>query len=220
MLDIDDRDASALDLVLDRLRGPTTVHDRLDVLRHLVEFWHGPIRPEGGMSDVEIRGVPLPLPLRWWYRWAGKRIDVMSGQNFLSAPRDYRNKYRILAVKNGRLHFYVENQGVYEWSTLPDGDDPPVFGRYDLRGRWAQEKVTLSEHLILMCLFEVVMRRRTYSASAAWLHERRLEAIVRHIAPLAIQPWRWMGARFFARQGALMCAAVNGKSDSQTYYSV
>jgi hypothetical protein len=36
---------------------------------------------------------------------------------------------------NGRLFFYVENQGVYQWSTLSAGDDPPVFGRYEGRGR-------------------------------------------------------------------------------------
>jgi hypothetical protein len=217
---VDDHDASALDRALDRLRAPTTVHDRLDVLRQLVDFWHDPIRPEDGMSDAEIGGMALPLPLRWWYRWAGKRNDVLSGQNVLFVPRDYRNKYRVLAVRDGRLRFYVENQGVYEWATLPNGDDPPVFGRYDLRGRWVQEQVTLSEHLILMCLFEAVMGRNNYGASKAWLDEKRLEVIVRHIPALAIRPWRWMGARFFAHSGAFMCAAENGTSDGAKWFSV
>ena len=48
-----------LDLALDRLRHPTTVYDRLGVLQELVNFWHGPIRPEDGMSEAEIAGVPL-----------------------------------------------------------------------------------------------------------------------------------------------------------------
>ena len=65
------------------------------------------------------------------------------------------NRFDLL--RGGRLLFYVENQGVYQWSTLLEGDDPPVFGRYEGRGRWAKEGVTLSEHLILMCLFEAVM---------------------------------------------------------------
>jgi hypothetical protein len=220
MQDVSDHDVTSLDRSLDQLGSPTTVHDRLDVLRQLVNFWHGPIRPEDGMSDVEIGGVPLPLPLRWWYRWAGKRNDVLSGQNFLFVPRDYRNKYRVLAVRDGRLRFYVENQGVYEWATLPNGDDPPVFGRYGLKGRWAQEQVTLSEHLILMCLFELMTRHNGYGATAAWLDAKRLEAIVTHIPPLAIAPWRWMGAKFFAGRGAFMCTALNGKSGSEKQYSV
>ena len=163
------------------------------------------------MSDDEIGGVKLPLPLRWWYRWAGKRKDVMSGQNFLFVPRDYSHKYRILAVVAGRLHFYVENQGVYQWATLPDGDDPPVFGRYEYRGRWAREKITLSEHLILTCLFEAVMCHANNAASVARLEEEKLAAIARHIPPLAIPPWRWLGMRFFAAQGAFMWAAENSR---------
>jgi len=199
-----------LDQALDRLRGPTTVHDRFGVLQELVNFWHGPIQPEDGMSDGEIGGVALPLPLRWWYRWAGKRTDVMSGQNFLFVPRNYDHKYRILAVRDGRLHFYVENQGVYQWATLPDGEDPPVFGRYEYRGPWAREKTTLSEHLILTCLFEAVMCHANFGASVAWLEEEKLAAIARHIPPLAIPQWRWLGTRFFAAQGAFMLAAENG----------
>ena len=70
----------------------------------------------------------------------------MSGQNFLFVPRDYRYRFRILAVIDGRLHFHVENQGVYQWTTLPDGDDPPVFGRYksadDGRGKGSRSRST------------------------------------------------------------------------------
>jgi hypothetical protein len=122
-------DVAALDQALDRLRQPTTVHDRLGILQQLVEFWHGPIRPEDGMRDAEMTSLPLPLPLHRWYRWAGKRSEIMSGQNILFVPRDFQNKNRMLQVINGRLLFYVENQGVYQWSTLQHGDDPPVFGR-------------------------------------------------------------------------------------------
>src|ERR1700722_2359524 len=77
-----------VDRARDRLRSPTSVQDRLGVLQQLVDIWHGPIEPEDGLSDAELAGLPpLPLPLRWWYRWAGKRTEVMSGQNFLFEPR-------------------------------------------------------------------------------------------------------------------------------------
>jgi hypothetical protein len=216
----DHNNIASLDIALDLLRRPTTVHDRLGILQHLVNFWHGPIRPEDGMSEADLTWVPLPLPLRWWYRWAGKRSEVMSGQNHLFVPRDQERKHGQITVKDGRLYFYSENQGVYQWSTLPRGDDPPVFGRYEERGRWRQERITLSEHLILMCLFEAVMCHADYGASAAWLDADKFEAVARNIPPLPIRPWRWIGMRFFAGRGAFMCAAENGVANGKKGYSV
>ena len=201
-------DFTPLDRALHLLRGPTTVMDRLAVLRQLVDFWHGPINPEDGMSDAELAGVPLPLPLRWWYRWAGKRTEVMSAQNILRMPLDWHHKYWQLTVEGGYLHFYDENQGVYHWSTLTHGDDPPVFGRYHSTDLWEEEDVTLSQHLILACLFEAVICHARYGASAAWLEGEKLSEIARTIPPVAIAPWRWMdGTKFYAGQGAFMCAA-------------
>src|SRR5262245_11374478 len=68
------------------------------------------------------------------------------------------------------------------------GDDPPVFGRFEGRGRWAKERVTLSEHLILTCLFEAVMCQANYGTSAAWLDEDQLAAVVAEVPPIAIRP--------------------------------
>jgi hypothetical protein len=220
-------DFTAVDQALDRLRSPMTAEDRFGVLQQLVNYWHGPILPEDGMSDVEIgSSMPLPLPLRWWYRWAGKRTAVMSGQNIMRVPRDYEHRHRMLALEDGRLIFYVENQGVYQWSRLPHGDDPPVFGRWERKGRWAQEKITLSEHLILMCLFEAVSCHAKYGASITWLSEDRLDEIVKNIPPVAIRPWRWLGTRFFVGQGVFVLAAENRnpkekyRAGEKKYYSV
>src|SRR5262249_32313011 len=112
-------DFTSLDRALNSLRGHTSVEDRLGVLQQLVEFWHDTIKPTDGFGDAELADVPLPLPLRWWYRWAGKRTEIMSGQNFLFRPVD---KYWQLAVEDDHLLFYSENQGVYHWSTLTHGD--------------------------------------------------------------------------------------------------
>jgi hypothetical protein len=174
------------------------------------------------MTDADMTSQPLPMPLRWWYRFAGKRPEIMSRQNILFVPRDFKNKYRMLRIVNGRLLFYVENQGVYQWSTLQHGADPPVFGRFEGRGRWAREPMTLSEHLILMCLFEAVLCHANYGASAAWLHEDRLAAVVANISPLAIRPWRWGGLRFFVGEGVFVGAAENGAADDgdTKWYSV
>jgi hypothetical protein len=144
----------------------------------------------------------------------------MSGKNHLFVPHDLERKYGQLTVKDGRLYFYAENQGVYQWSTLPHGEDPPVFGRYGGRGRWGHERIRLSEHLIVMCLFEAIMCHADYGASAAWLDEDKFDAVARNIPPLAIRPWRWMQTRFFIGQGAFMCAAANGAVNGKKGYSV
>ena len=216
-LELGNLDFAPVDRALDRLRSPTTVEDRLGVLQQLVDYWHGPIEPDDGMSDAELAGLSLPLPLRWWYRWAGRRTEVMSGQNLLFQPRQEPPSYRQLAVENGHLRFYIENQGVYEWSTLPHGDDPPVFGRHNCRGPWEQENVTLSEHLILACLFEALISHAKYGASSAWLEEQKFAEIVKRIPPVAIGPWRWMETRFFAARGAFMSATEHEFDGTKGY---
>jgi hypothetical protein len=205
-LPLGDLDFAPVDRALESLRRPTTVEDRLGVLKQLVEFWHGPIRPEDGMSDAELAGVPLPMPLQWWYRWAGKRDEIMSGQNKLYRPLD---KYWQLTVDGDHLRFYCENQGCYFWSTLTHGDDPPVFGRYNSADPWEQENITLSEHLILASLFEVVSCHAKYGAFAP-LDMDKLSEITSRIPPVAIAPWRWEGSRFFAGQGVFMWATEHG----------
>lgn len=202
-------DFTAVDRALDSLRSPTTVEDRLGVLQTLVEFWHGPIRPEDGYSDAELAGISSPMPLRWWYRWAGKRDNIMSGQNRLYKPTK-------LTVEDNLLHFYIENQGCYQWSTLSNGDDPPVFGREESKDPWTQEGMTLSEQLILTCLFEAVTCHAKYGAWAA-LDEDKLSEITSKLSRVAIAPWRWInGTEFYAGQGAFLY--VSGRTDREWGY--
>jgi hypothetical protein len=100
---------------------------------------------------------------------------------------------------------------VYEWTTRVEGDDPPVFGKYSHEESWRPEGITLSEHLILACLFEAVGFHSKYGAAAAWLEQRVLGEIVRAVPPIAVGEWRWLDARFYARNGAFMHACPNGE---------
>ena len=171
-----DPDHAAVDAALDRLRSPIGVEERLGVLRQLVEYWHGPIRPEDGFGEKDLEGLVFPYPLRCWYRWAGRRTKVMSGQNTLLGPCE-------VIIRDDLLVFYGENQWCYEWATLFEGDDPPVFGRSEATDPWEPEGITLSEHLILACLFEGVMAHSPYGASASWLGASALDGIIEHIPP-------------------------------------
>ena len=195
-----DRSIATLETALDRLRAPTTAEDRFRILQQLVEYWHGPIGPQDAMQTSDLEYVPLPQPLRSWFLWAGNRPEIMTGQNFLLRPQEIR-------MEDDHLLFYLENQGVYQWATLLKGDDPAVFGRYDDGEPWQLEDVTLSEHLILACLFEAIMGA-PYGASSAWINGDTLSQITSSLRPLAIGAWRWPGAtRFYARNGVFMYAA-------------
>jgi len=218
--DFGNLDFTGVDRAFDRLHGPATIDDRLNALRALVEYWHGPIKPEDGLSDAELNGLALPRPLEWWYRHAGKRSEIMSGQNIMFLPRDDRHKYWQLSLDGGFLHFHSENQGCHFWATLPEGDDPPVFSRSYSTAPWEQEDMSLSEHLVLTCLFEAVICHAKYGASTAWLDQDEVDEIVKIIPPIAIAPWRWMGARFFAGRGAFMVTASNGVSGGRPGCSV
>jgi hypothetical protein len=138
----------------------------------------------------------------------------MSGQNFLLDPGK-------LKIRDGLLEFYVENQYCYQWGTLPEADDPSVFGRKSLSDPWEPEGITLSEHLILACLFEAIICHSPYGASTAWLGEDILDRIIEHVAPIAINPWRWTGStRFYARGGAFMYVMGEFEIHGMRGYSV
>ncbi len=212
-------DFAAVDAALDRLRQPTTVQDRVSVLQKLVHYWHGPIGLEDGISEAEMKIFTLPSVLRWWYQWAGRRSEIMTAENFLFVPNNKENPRYQPTIVDGHLLFYVENryayaerESAYQWSTLPDGDDPPVFGRTNDDQPWQAEGIRLSEHLILACLFEAIMCHAKYGVWCKRLEEDRFVAIAQNIAPIAIPPWRWRRLQFYAGRGAFMCAAIDDEN--------
>jgi hypothetical protein len=198
---------ASIDQALDRLRGPTTAQERFGILQDVVRFWYGPIGPGDGMAEGELTAIAMPELLRWWYRWVGKRREIM----LLLEPQE-------LEVGDGLLHFNLEDvEDAYQWGTLPEGDDPPVFGRFDAGEPWEAANVRLSEHLMLACFFQVVPYAK-YFASAGELDERTLAEIIKIIPPVAIGPWGWMETRLFAARGAFMVAYPSGPPEGGQRY--
>lgn len=184
---------------------PTT-EARLHILQQLVLYWHGEILPEDAIPSTQLDNLQIPLTLKWWYEWAGKRTTIMRGQNIFLQPDE-------LEYNQGRLVFHVENEGEYFWSTLPSGEDPPVFGRFDGENQWVPEGIHLSEHLINTCLLEAMFCHAPYGASAAELPADRLEELVKLIPAIPIKGWRWSGGTgFHSRNGAFMLVATDDSS--------
>jgi len=211
-----DQDIFNLDQSLNGLSRTQSVHERLVILRRLAEYWHGPIGPGEGFTEEELRERSIPFPLRWWYRQAGHNEGIMCGQNKLFGPDELE------LDQEGRLLFYVENQGVYLWSTTMDGDDPPVWGKFnEARIPWTEEGMTLSEFLIGACIFQAVMQA-PFGASAAWAEESTLNQISVELAPLPLIAWKWPNypSRFFARNGAFMFASPNDDHEGNKAFSI
>ena len=179
----------------------------------MAEYWHGLIGPDDGIGKEELAAVDMPAPLRWWYRLAGRRKDIMSGQNMLLEPRK-------LKMKDGLLNFYGENQWVYEWATMQSGDDPPVYGRWNSTDPWQSEGAVLSEFLIQMCLFEAIMCHARYGASIAWIADNAIKDALVHLQPLPFAPWGWNQTKFWVQNGAFAFTMNNGECDGQQGCSV
>jgi hypothetical protein len=189
-------DAAGVDGALARLRGETTVEERLAVLRTVVAYWHGAVGEGDGLSAEEVAGVKMPGVLAWWYRWAGRRQEILCGFNELLLPES-------LQVEDGKLLFYGENQWTYRWGVDVDGEDPVVYGREDKKYPWEAEGVRLSEHMLMACIFEMVMRA-PYGAASGHVGPEVVRKMAEVVPAVAVGPWRWCGTRVYARGGAFM----------------
>jgi hypothetical protein len=212
----DEMDIFALDHALHNLDQTKSVHERLTALRELAEYWHGPIGGGEGYAEQQLQGKPIPFPLRWWFQIAGHNDTILSGQNDLLSPG------QLTLDQDGRLLFYVENQGVYLWSTILDGDDPPVWGKFNESSKpWTEEGMSLSEFLIGVCLFESIIKA-PFGASAACAEQAIVNEISGELTPLPLAPWHWQGypSRFYAKSGAFMFVCPNGDKHGNPAYSI
>ena len=140
--------------------------DRSDLkgLRNGVEKitaqWFEHRGPWLGISDDKLSQTKLPDPLRWLYRFAG---EWPSGNwwETVYAYQDMLLPFESLAVKDGKLVFAVENQGVWQVGTLTEGEDPPVWVQEnECDAPWLKLSESLTEFLVTFCLHEIVFGAR------------------------------------------------------------
>ncbi len=98
----------------------------------------------------------------------------------------------------------IENQGVCLWATEPEGEDPRVWYRNNEQGEpWIEEPQRLAGFLIQAVIFEAILHAQ-FGANATELPAASVKDIVAQVEPLGGGHWNWAGARFFARDGALV----------------
>jgi hypothetical protein len=181
--------------------------------RFLVE-WHGPRRPEYGLAADETKRRPMPMPLREFHEFAGNWPGV-TVQNRVLAPSEMREE-------DGKLVFYVENQGVDIWATAPtETRDAPVWVRENDPGEPWFEEEPLSRFLLQLVVYEAVMGAPE-GAVAAWLPLAEMERLSRRVHELPLAAWHrpLYPTRFYAGERVLLVVMPNPGPEDEAYVSL
>jgi len=187
-------------------------------LREFLVRWHGERKPTYGLPRGDLENIPLPESLRDFYEFAGRWPGVMAE----NGPLRFRPPTELVS-EEGKVIFCVENQGVYFWSTSPEGEDPPVWGRFGEAGEnWFVEEEPLSRFLLQSVIFQTVLLAGE-GASVAWLEAKQLERVLRPLRALPLGDWRWPAypTRFYAgHRGVLAVSSPNRAPDDGDQVSV
>lgn len=142
--------------------------------RFLTDWYGEPATPPGGTQAADD-------PLRHLHELAARWPEAIR-QNRLLLPPESRD---------GRLVFYVENQGVFEWATEPAAaENARVWGREPDESAWAEEEPRLAAFVVELLVFEAIMGS-THGASVAWLAPERASEALGPLEPLRLGAWRW-----------------------------
>ena len=212
-------ETDALDRALARLQRPSSTEERLELLGQLTSYWLGRLKDSERRSPLEITAARMPDVLRRWYETVGRRGEVFGTHRLMYgiAPADLA-KHPI----DGKIQIFFENQGVYLWATSPEGDDPPVWGKFNEPSLpWQEESPSLTEFLIGYTLNGYLMTG-PYGGSASWVPRSVVDRVAETLPELPLRAWNWpaRNSRFYGAGGAFMFAAPNGESEGVQGYSV
>ncbi len=174
-----------------------------DALARFLAEWRPLPRGPSLIPDV----VPRPL----------RRLHELADAASLARQNRLVPSAELTAGDDGKLIFYVENQGVCRWATTA-GDDPPVWIAFDGKDagtRWTYEVPRLSAFVLQLAIFETAMssehgRIEMLDREAAIGLEQALVEL-----PLPSWSWPWSPSRFFANEHVV---ALSSQDDPTTFF--
>jgi hypothetical protein len=179
--------------------------------REFAAAWYG--------ADALRPGPPVgsrvPPPLADLHAIAGSGSPVVTNSELFGLDE-------IEVDADGRIVFCAENQGVCLWATAIDGDDPPVWMRWNEPGEdWIEEGEPLSRFLLQLVLFEAALATHE-GAVVAWLDPATLRAALEPLTELSVAPWRWPAfpTRFYAGEDVIAVACPNRAPDGDDFSSL
>jgi hypothetical protein len=154
-----------------------------DSLNRFLTRWYG--NPDRPISTDHRAAIKMPPPLRVWHEVTSQWSSNVATFNQPLNPHE-------LEIEDGKLLFWVENQGCWTWATAMDGDDPIVFDRQPSSDPepWQPTGEILSEFLLHATVFEAI----TGSPNQMYtehITEDVLSQIISDLQPLPLPLWRW-----------------------------
>jgi hypothetical protein len=149
-------------------------------LEAFIDHWHGYRKPWFGIAADKIAQTQLPQPLAWLYGYAGE----WQGRHYwdtLLGNQDCLIHFEDLSIRDGKLVFVNENQGVWQVGTETDGEDPPVWVSVD-DGPWRLLDDSLTQFLVTFVLHETVFGCEHLGSSDDVIGKLRDSQM--HVAPL------------------------------------
>ncbi|MEM7454651.1 MAG: hypothetical protein AAF456_09905 [Planctomycetota bacterium] len=126
----------------------------LSILKRFTHRWCIIHEENPGVSEGRLDKVPLPLPLRQLYAFAGEALGGIFDSIF--SHQDHLVPFEQLEIVDGKLVFVFENQAVWCCATETTGVDPPVFIREEGDKPWQLLCDSLAQFLVTFCLHECV----------------------------------------------------------------
>jgi hypothetical protein len=167
----------------------------MEAIRVLARTWLD-VQAQPFAGHGSDRGVPACL------RWLHRQRLAIGKQNQWVAERE-------LAEEEGKLYFYVENQGVCYWATAPSAANGPVWVANDAEPRvWRDDLPALDGFLLQAVMFETIVGA-PWGGLVSWCSAKDAAAVGGALTPLPGARSASLGD-FFVGEGVLMTKMPNG----------
>jgi hypothetical protein len=178
-----------------------------DSLERFLTRWYGP--PDRPPAPVHDAAVSMPSALRHWYEVTGRWSVPVVHHNLLLPPGE-------LEMLDGKLLFWVENQGCWEWATEAAGDDPPVYDREPSEDPtpWLLTSKSLATFLVHVAVFEALVGVPHHAMTAHPIPQDQVDTLLQGLTPLRGVTWRWpsLGYGLYAGDGILADVGPSGQT--------
>ncbi len=172
--------------------------DPMEAIRALARDWLS-LGSEPFCGHGIVDGVPASL--RWLHR---EELAIASQNQWVPEGE--------LAAEDGRLVFYVENQGVCVWATAPAAANGPVWVRNAGEEAWREEVPTLDGFLLQAMIFETIAGA-PWGGIVSWCEKKDAQKVCASMTRLPLAPTAWLG-ELYAGEDLLMTRVPSGDGDT------
>ncbi len=170
----------------------------MEAIRVLARDWLS-IGSEPFSGHRIVDGAPASL------RWLHREELAVASQNQWVSPDE-------LAAEDGRLVFYVENQGVCVWATAPSEANGPMWVQDASEEMWREESPALDGFLLQAMIFETVAGA-PWGGLVSWCEKKDALKVCATMTRLTLAPTARLG-ELYAGEDLLMTRVPNGDGDT------